>query len=99
MSSNTRIVHDPENKQFYLVEKGARAYLAYMDLGKQTMDIYRTFVPDMLRGQGIAARLTEHALQYARHRGYTVIPSCSYVERYMEQEAQRQGRNTEDKRA
>ncbi len=28
---------------------GHRAYLAYMDLGKQTLDIYRTFVPDSLR--------------------------------------------------
>lgn len=91
MSNNTRIVHDPENKQFYLIERGARAYLAYMDLGKQTLDIYRTFVPDMLRGQGIAARLTEHALEYARIRGYTVIASCSYVERYMEREARQQG--------
>lgn len=99
MSSNTRIVHDPDNKQFYLIEKGARAYLAYMDLGKQTMDIYRTFVPDMLRGQGLAAKLTEHALEYARIRGYTVIPSCSYVERYMEQEAAKQALRPGDQRA
>ena len=26
----------------------------------------------------------EAALQYAQSIGYTVIPSCSYVERYME---------------
>ena len=32
----------------------------------------------------IAAALTEQALQYAEEMGYTVIPSCSYVERYME---------------
>ncbi|HDZ57487.1 MAG TPA: N-acetyltransferase [Pseudomonas xinjiangensis] len=87
MSVNARIVHDPENKQFYVVIDGARAYLAYMDLGKQTLDIYRTYVPDILRGQGVAAKLTEHALQFARIKGYTVIPSCSYVERYMERQA------------
>lgn len=92
MSSNARIMHDPENKHFYVIVNGARAYLAYMDLGKQTLDIYRTFVPDILRGQGIAARLTEHALQYARLRGYTVIPSCSYVERYMERESRASSR-------
>ncbi len=55
-----------------------------LDLGKQTLDIYRTFVPNALRGRGIAAALTERALQYADEMGYTVIPSCSYVERYME---------------
>jgi predicted GNAT family acetyltransferase len=55
-----------------------------MDLGKQTLDFYRTFVPDALRGRGIAAALTKRALDYADSIGYTVIPSCSYVERYME---------------
>jgi predicted GNAT family acetyltransferase len=69
---------------------GDRAYLAYMDLGKQTLDIYRTFVPNSLRGRGIAAALTEHALQYAEDKGYTVIPSCSYVERYMERRSRQQ---------
>lgn len=87
MSTDNRIVHDPERQQFYTIVNGARAYLAYMDLGKQTLDIYRTFVPDSLRGQGVAAQLAEHALQYARIRGYEVIPSCSYVESYMERQA------------
>lgn len=87
MSANAPIIHDPAAKQFYMTVEGSRAYLAYMDLGKQTMDIYRTFVPDELRGHGIAADLTEHALQYAYARGYTVIPSCSYVERYMERQS------------
>ncbi|UAW97057.1 N-acetyltransferase [Halopseudomonas nanhaiensis] len=92
MSQDTPIIHDPTSKQFYITVDGARAYLAYMDLGKQTLDIYRTFVPDELRGKGIAARLAEHALQYAHARGYTVIPSCSYVERYMQQAPEQRGR-------
>lgn len=87
MNTGNRIMHDPERQQFYTIVDGTRAYLAYMDLGKQTLDIYRTFVPDSLRGQGVAAQLTEHALQYARIRGYEVIPSCSYVERYIERNA------------
>ncbi|EXF47210.1 acetyltransferase [Pseudomonas sp. BAY1663] len=36
-----------------------------MDLGKQTLDMYRTFVPDALRGRGIAGVLAQHALEYA----------------------------------
>lgn len=85
------IHHDLVGHQFEMTVEGHRAYLAYMDLGKQTLDIYRTFVPNALRGKGIAAALTEHALQYAEGMGYTVIPSCSYVERYMERR-QRQGK-------
>lgn len=84
------IRHDPAGHQFEMIVEGHRAYLAYMDLGKQTWDIYRTFVPNELRGQGIAAALTEHALQYAEGMGYSVIPSCSYVERYMERRSRRE---------
>ncbi|MEH6565378.1 MAG: GNAT family N-acetyltransferase [Halopseudomonas sp.] len=87
MNMNATVQHDPEGKQFYVVVEGSRAYLAYMDLGKQTLDIYRTFVPDALRGKGLAAQLTEHALRFAEEKGYTVIPSCSYVEWYMDRQS------------
>ncbi len=91
MSPDTPIVHDPAAKQFYMTVNGSRAYLAYMDLGKQTLDIYRTYVPDELRGKGLAGQLAEHALRYADARGYTVIPSCSFVERYMERHSGQRG--------
>lgn len=91
MSEVLSIHHDLAGHQFEATVDGDRAYLAYMDLGKQTLDIYRTFVPNSLRGRGIAAALTEHALQYADRLGYTVIPSCSYVERYMERRQRHSG--------
>lgn len=78
------VVHDRQNHRFEVSVEGHLAYLAYMDLGKQTLDVYRTFVPDALRGQGVAALLTQAALDFASREGYQVIPSCSYVERYME---------------
>jgi predicted GNAT family acetyltransferase len=84
MSESLSIRHDQAGRQFEVTVDGYRAYLSYMDLGKQTIDIYRTFVPDALRGRGVAAALTEQALRFAEGRGYTVIPSCSYVERYLE---------------
>ncbi|MCF7535043.1 GNAT family N-acetyltransferase [Pseudomonas petrae] len=84
MSEALSIHHDETGHQFEVNIDGYRAYLTYMDLGKETLDIYRTFVPNELRGRGIAAALTEVALDYADRIGYTVIPSCSYVERYME---------------
>ncbi|MDO9320297.1 MAG: GNAT family N-acetyltransferase [Pseudomonas sp.] len=84
MSEAVTVLHDQAGHQFEVTIDDHRAYLAYMDLGKQTLDIYRTFVPNALRGRGIAAALTAHALEYAETSGYTVIASCSYVERYME---------------
>ncbi|MBD1553814.1 GNAT family N-acetyltransferase [Pseudomonas typographi] len=89
MSEAFAIHHDQDGHQFETVVDGHRAYLTYMDLGKQTLDIYRTFVPSALRGRGIAAALAATALEYADRMGYTVIPSCSYVERYMERHPQR----------
>ncbi len=84
MSDAVTVRHDLAGHQFEVVIDEHRAYLAYMDLGKQTLDIYRTFVPNALRGRGIAAALTEQALEYAHTAGYSVIASCSYVERFIE---------------
>jgi predicted GNAT family acetyltransferase len=88
MSDALPVVHDKPGHQFFISVDGHRAYLAYMDLGDQTLDIYRTFVPDALRGRGIAALLTQAALTYAHEQGYRVIPSCSYVETYMQRRRQ-----------
>lgn len=86
MSSDVAVQHDIEGRMFYIDDPAGRAYLTYMDLGKQTIDIYRTFVPDELRGRGLAALLAAEALSFAAKQGYKVIPSCSYVARYMEQQ-------------
>ncbi len=86
MTDTLTIRHDRDGHRFETVIDGHMAYLAYVDLGKQTLDIYRTFVPDALRGRGIAAALAQRALDFAEEEGYSVIPSCSYVEWYMERQ-------------
>lgn len=88
MNDSVKVQHDRDSHRFEVLLEGGRAYLAYMDLGKKTLDFYRTFVPDSLRGRGIAAALVESALSYAESSGYSVIPSCSYVERYLERRGQ-----------
>ena len=93
MTETLPIVHDKTGLQFEVTVDGHRAYLSYMDLGKQTLDFYRTFVPDGLRGKGVAAALTKAALDYAESGNYTVIASCSYVERYMERAERQKTRN------
>ena len=86
MSSDVAVQHDVEGRMFYIDDEIGRAYLAYMDLGKQTMDIYRTFVPDELRGRGLAALLAAEALKFAEEQGYKVIASCSYIEGYIQRQ-------------
>jgi len=88
MSEGLTIYHDEKAHRFEAQVEGAAAYLAYLELGQQTLDIYRVFVPNTLRRRGIAAALTEHALAWAKRMDYQVIPSCSYVERYLQQQAE-----------
>jgi len=88
MSEGLSIFHDQQAHRFEAVIDGAQAYLAYLELGQQTLDIYRVFVPNSLRKRGIAAALTEQALAWAQQMEYQVIPSCSYVERYMQRSAE-----------
>ena len=38
-----------------------------------------TFVPDALRGQGLAESLLDALLNDARTQGFTIVPLCPYV--------------------
>lgn len=82
------ISHDPDQGEFYLDDSGVKAFLAYRKLEGKTLDLYHTSVPPALEGQGIAAALTEHALQFAKDNGYSVQPTCAYVQKYLQDHPQ-----------
>jgi uncharacterized protein len=41
--------------------------------------IDHTFVSDELRGQGVAGKLVEKVVQFARTEGKKILPTCSYA--------------------
>ncbi|MFD1032052.1 GNAT family N-acetyltransferase [Metaplanococcus flavidus] len=43
------------------------------------MIIEHTYVNESMRNQGIAKKLVDRAVQYAREQGYKIEPVCSYV--------------------
>jgi hypothetical protein len=47
------------------------------------VEFYSTFVPPADRGRGLAARLVQAAVEYARAEGLRIIPSCWYVAQWM----------------
>lgn len=49
------------------------------------MIIDRTWVDDSLRGQGIARKLLDQAIELARDDKLKVVPRCSYVRAQMQQ--------------
>ena len=80
---SNQISHNPDQQCFETTVDGYRAHLDYRAVNEQVLDFHHTFVPDELRGRGVAADLTEAALAYAEAQGFQVHPSCSYVETFM----------------
>jgi len=76
------IHHDRSNKSFALTLAGKTAIAEY-ELEGDLMIFTHTFVPNELRGQGVAAKLVKEALAFARTEKKKVIPQCSYVEVYL----------------
>jgi len=76
--------HDEQARKYYALIDGREALLQYGPAGEGTLDFWRTFVPEELRGRGIADELVRHALDDAMARGYRVIPSCWFVRVYVD---------------
>lgn len=82
------ITHRSNEQRFISIVDGHEAELTYKPAGEGVLDMNHTYVPDQLRGMGIAAQLTAHALNYARQQNYRVIPSCPYVAAYIDKHEQ-----------
>jgi len=77
-------IHHDEGRRFWLEQNGEVAYLAYRFVDDRTVDYASTWTPHVLRGRGIATRLANYALDWARERNLTVIPSCWFVRKVMD---------------
>ena len=87
MNTAMQVSHNEQAGSFEVFVDGHRAHLDYRKVDENTLDYCHTYVPNELRGKGLAAVVTAAALDYARENGLTVIPSCSYVEVYMKRQA------------
>ncbi|WP_366144173.1 N-acetyltransferase [Candidatus Accumulibacter sp. ACC012] len=63
--------------------ESASAFLSYRVEGERVI-LEHTFVPDALRGQGIAADLVRVALDEAAATHWKIVPRCSYVAIFIE---------------
>lgn len=77
------VIHDDKVNRFEVFESGQIGYIQYR-IKDSVIDLAHTIVPKQLEGQGIASALTKHALDYARSHGLKVIPTCSFVQTYIE---------------
>ena len=77
------IINDKENEQFVTTVEGHEAYLSYK-ISDDKIDFYLTFTPVALRGKGLAKKIVEFAFNYARENNLKIIPTCSYVQSFVE---------------
>jgi predicted GNAT family acetyltransferase len=78
------IHHDVGGHRFVARLPGGDAVLAYTPAGPGLLDFYSTFVPASERGRGVAAKLVRAGTAYARAEGFRVVPSCWYVQRWLD---------------
>jgi uncharacterized protein len=76
------VTHHASEQRFELAAHGQIAELSYRRAAG-TISLDHTYVPAPIEGQGVAAKLTRAALDYARAEGLRVIPACSYVAAYI----------------
>ncbi|GGP47628.1 GNAT family N-acetyltransferase [Shewanella saliphila] len=76
------VVHQEEQHRFVVNTQGVEAVLEYHLVG-QDIDFHRTFVPPVLRGQGIAEKLVRTGLAWAKSEGVNINASCSYVVKFL----------------
>lgn len=50
----------------------------------KTLDYTHTFVPEALRGLNIGQDLVKFALDYAKDNHFSIVPSCPFVKKYID---------------
>ena len=77
------ITHQPELQRFMSRVDDEEAVLEYRLLPDSGIDFTRTYVPETLRGQGIAEKLVRTGLAWAGAQEYEIQASCWYVKRFL----------------
>lgn len=84
MSTRPTATHDTDGSRFVVRVPEGTAYLTYRMRDETTLDALSTFTPPEARGQGLAGIVTRAALDHARAEGLKVVPSCWYVDGWID---------------
>ena len=76
------ITHNPANHEFQVWIDGQLSKLDYIQDAKNFVITHVGVYPEH-RGQGVAAKIVDAALQYAKENSLRVIPMCSYAAVYI----------------
>ena len=76
------VVNNPSEKRFETWIDGKLSKLDYIEDGKNFVITHVGVQPE-LRGQGVAGRIVQVGLEYAKARSMRVVPMCSYAAAYI----------------
>ena len=85
--NNLEITHNEANHAFEVWINGRLSKLDYI-LDAKNFVITHVGVHPEFRGQGLAAKIVEAGLQYAKQHSLRVIPMCSYAAAYIRRNPQ-----------
>lgn len=78
------VQHNENAHKYSAWVDGEEAVATYTEAGDRTLRFTHTVVPPHLRGKGIGQELVRQALEDTIRRGYRFIPSCPFVQAYVE---------------
>ena len=81
------VTHNPENRAFEVWIDGHLSKLDYIQDAKNFVITHVGVYPEF-RGQGVAAKIVDAGLQYAKQNSLRVIPMCSYAAAYIRRNPQ-----------
>lgn len=76
------VTNNPAKNRYELVVDGYMSVVDYR-LDDEVLTINRVYVPDELRGQGVAAKLMEAVVADCQKRSLHIEPVCSYAATYL----------------
>lgn len=76
------IIHRQDVCRFEKTVDGHIAHVAY-EIHDGHLNVIRTYVPQPLRGQGIASELVEAAFEFADEEGLGRYATCSYASAWL----------------
>ncbi|HEX8377620.1 MAG TPA: GNAT family N-acetyltransferase [Pedobacter sp.] len=81
------LILSEEAKSFEMTVEGYRCFIDFKKRG-DTIYLIHTEVPEDMEGKGVAAALVEKTFRYLEEHNLKMIPSCSYVQLFLERHSE-----------
>jgi predicted GNAT family acetyltransferase len=76
------VQQNEEERKFYADVDGHEAVVEYARMG-DVYNLAHTYVPEELRGKGVANKLVQGTLDEIKRQGAKFLPSCPFVQAFV----------------